>query len=248
MPFQKIVMPTMKELFVHQMENMILSGELSAGEQLPNERDLAAQMNISRTVVNSGIQELAKNGFVCIVPRKGTFVNDFLRQGNLGTLTSIFHHSGRQFDLSMLTALMEYRSINEQKCARLAAERHTAEDLKHMFELLEQLETCCDPEECAEVSTRFHRAIFIATQNLIYPLMYNSFQEMSLAVTRILFRHIPLSQVCSAMRAVAEAIAGRDADRAEALMSEHTVRCSQILLEQYPFGPAGAEAGRQAET
>ena len=210
MPFQKIVMPTMKELFVRQMENMILSGELSAGEQLPNERDLAAQMNISRTVVNSGIQELAKNGFVCIVPRKGTFVNDFLRQGNLGTLTSIFHHSGRQFDLSMLTALMEYRSINEQKCARLAAERHTAEDLKHMFELLEQLETCCDPEECAEV--------------------------------------IPLSHVCSAMRAVAEAIAERDAERAEALMSEHTVRCSQILLEQYPFGPAGTEAGGQAET
>ena len=55
MPFQKIVMPTMKELFVRQMESMILSGELAAGEQLPNERDLAAQMNISRTVVNSGI-------------------------------------------------------------------------------------------------------------------------------------------------------------------------------------------------
>ena len=185
MPFQKIVMPTMKELFVRQMESMILSGELSAGEQLPNERDLAAQMNISRTVVNSGIQELAKNGFVCIVPRKGTFVNDFLRQGNLGTLTSIFHHSGGQFDMSMLTALMEYRSINEQKCARLAAERHTAEDLKRMFELLEQMESCHAPEECAEISTQFHHAIFLATQNLIFPLMYNSFQEMSMAVTRI---------------------------------------------------------------
>ena len=33
MPFQKIVMPTMKELFVRQMESMILSGELAAGEQ-----------------------------------------------------------------------------------------------------------------------------------------------------------------------------------------------------------------------
>ncbi|MEZ3471150.1 MAG: FCD domain-containing protein [Schaedlerella sp.] len=247
MPFQKIVMPTMKELFVRQMESMILSGELAAGEQLPNERDLAAQMNISRTVVNSGIQELAKNGFVCIVPRKGTFVNDFLRQGNLGTLTSIFHHSGGQFDMSMLTALMEYRSINEQKCARLAAERHTAEDLKRMFELLEQMEACRDPEECAEISTRFHHAIFLATQNLIYPLMYNSFEEMSMAVTRILFRHLPLPQVCTAMRNVAEAIAARDTDQAEKLMAEHTVRCSQILMEQYPFGPVGAEPLKQTE-
>ena len=241
MPFQKIVMPTMKELFVRQMESMILSGELSAGEQLPNERELAAQMNLSRTVVNSGIQELANNGFVCILPRKGTFVNDFLRQGNLGTLTSIFHHSGGQFDRSMLIALMEYRSINEQKCARLAAERRTDEDLKRMLELLEQLEACSCPEECAEVSTQFHRAIFIATQNQIYPLMYNSFQEMSTAVTRILFRHIPLPQVCTAMRSVAEAIANQDAQQAEKCMTEHTVRCTEILLQQYPFGSAGLE-------
>ena len=140
--------------------------------------------------------------------------------------------------MSMLTALMEYRSINEQKCARLAAERHTAEDLKRMFELLEQMESCHAPEECAEISTQFHHAIFLATQNLIFPLMYNSFQEMSMAVTRILFRHLPLPQVCTAMRSVAEAIAAQDADLAEALMAEHTVRCSQILLEQYPFGQA----------
>ena len=130
--------------------------------------------------------------------------------------------------MSMLTALMEYRSINEQKCARLAAERHTAEDLKRMFELLEQMEACRDPEECAEISTRFHHAIFLATQNLIYPLMYNS-------------------QVCTAMRNVAEAIAARDTDQAEKLMAEHTVRCSQILMEQYPFGPVGAEPLKQTE-
>lgn len=241
MPFQKIVMPTMKELFVRQMESMILSGELAAGEQLPNERELSAQMNISRTVVNSGIQELAKNGFVCIVPRKGTFVNDFLHEGNLGTLTSIFHHNDGQFDKPMLTSLMEYRSINEQKCARLAAERRTEENIKDIFELLEQLETCSDPDSFAETSTLFHHAIFIATQNLIYPLMYNSFQEMNETVTRILFRHIPVKQACAAMRGVADAIAAQDAARAEALMAEHTARCTRILLEKYPFGAAGAE-------
>lgn len=237
MPFQKIVMPTMKELFVRQMESMILSGELAAGEQIPNERELAAQMNISRTVVNSGIQELAKSGFVYIVPRKGTFVTDFLKQGNLGTLTSIFLHNGGQFDRPMLTALMEYRSINEQKCTRLAAERRTEEDLEDIYELLAQLESSNSPEEAAKASSRLHHAIFLATQNMIYPLMFNSFQEMNMAVTRILFRHIPISQACAAMRGVIDAIAAKDAARAESLMAGHTARCTQILLEQYPFGP-----------
>ena len=241
MPFQKIVMPTMKELFVRQMESMILSGELAAGEQLPNERDLAAQMNISRTVVNSGIQELAKNGFVCIVPRKGTFVNDFLRQGNLGTLTSIFHHSGGQFDMSMLTALMEYRSINEQKCARLAAERHTAEDLKRMFELLEQMEACRDPEECAEISTRFHHAIFLATQNLILSpdvqfLWGNEFgSDADPLPPPPAFSDLHChAQRCGGHRGTGCG-SGRRADGG----AYGTVQPD--LMEQYPFGPVGTD-------
>lgn len=234
MPFQKIVLPTMKEMFVHQMEAMILAGELKVGEQLPNERELASQMNISRTVVNSGIQELAKNGFVYIVPRKGTFVNDFKHNGNLGTLTSIFSHGGGRFDMPMLISLMEYRSINEQKCASLAAQRRTEEDLEDIFALLERLESCTEPDAFTDISTQFHRAIFIATHNSIYPLMYNSFEEMIQVITRILFRNIPAADVCTMLRKVADAIEAQDAVLAESLMEEHAAICTEILTQQYP--------------
>ena len=39
MGFNKIVAVSMTELFVQQIENMILSGELAIGEQLPPARD-----------------------------------------------------------------------------------------------------------------------------------------------------------------------------------------------------------------
>ena len=35
MGFQKISSPSLTDLFVQQIENMILSGELAVGEQLP---------------------------------------------------------------------------------------------------------------------------------------------------------------------------------------------------------------------
>ena len=62
MEFEKISSPSLRELFVDQLENMILSGKLKIGEKLPPERQLAQMMQVSRAVVNSGIAELEKRG------------------------------------------------------------------------------------------------------------------------------------------------------------------------------------------
>lgn len=70
MEFSKLSAPTLKELFVEQLENLILSGKLSIGEKLPSERELADSMQVSRSVVNAGLAEIADKGFLEIVPRE----------------------------------------------------------------------------------------------------------------------------------------------------------------------------------
>ena len=76
MGFNKIVAVSMTELFVPQIENMILSGELAIGEQLPPARELSARMGVSRPVISAGLIELEKMGFVEIVARQGVYVSD----------------------------------------------------------------------------------------------------------------------------------------------------------------------------
>ena len=61
MEFQKISSPSLRDLFIEQLEHLILSGKLQVGEKLPPERQLAEMMQVSRAVVNSGISELEKN-------------------------------------------------------------------------------------------------------------------------------------------------------------------------------------------
>ena len=58
MGFEKLNSMSLTELFVQQLEDMILSGELEPGEQLPPARELAAQMGVSRPVVTAGLIEL----------------------------------------------------------------------------------------------------------------------------------------------------------------------------------------------
>ena len=63
MEFEKLVSPSLKDLFITHVEAMILSGELPVGQQLPPERQLAQSMGVSRAVVNSGVAELERRGF-----------------------------------------------------------------------------------------------------------------------------------------------------------------------------------------
>ena len=58
MEFSKITAPSLKDLFVQQLEEKILSGELPVGSKIPPERELAEKMRVSRAVVNGGINEL----------------------------------------------------------------------------------------------------------------------------------------------------------------------------------------------
>ena len=66
MEFEKISSPSLRELFVQQLEQMILSGKLPVGEKLPPERQLAQEMQVSRAVVNGGISDLEKKGFLVV--------------------------------------------------------------------------------------------------------------------------------------------------------------------------------------
>lgn len=81
MLFKKLSAPSLKELFVAELEGMILSGKLEIGAKLPPERELAESMQVSRAVVNSGLDEMEKKGFLVVKPRIGTFVADYRKYG-----------------------------------------------------------------------------------------------------------------------------------------------------------------------
>ena len=88
---------------------MILSGRLMVGEKLPPERELAESMQVSRAVVNSGITELARKGFLIIKPRVGTFVADYRRDGTMDTLMSIMNYNGGILREAEVRSILELR-------------------------------------------------------------------------------------------------------------------------------------------
>ena len=86
MKFKELVTPSLTDLFIKELQRMILSGELKIGDKLPTERELSENMKVSRAVVNGGLNQLAEMGFIRIAPRKGAYVNDYIESGNMEVL------------------------------------------------------------------------------------------------------------------------------------------------------------------
>ena len=117
MEFEKLVSPSLKDLFITHIEAMILSGELPVGQQLPPERQLAQSMGVSRAVVNSGVAELERRGFLEVRPRVGIFVTDYRRAGTLDTLKSIMTYNRGRLRNEEIRSILEIRDALDKLAA-----------------------------------------------------------------------------------------------------------------------------------
>lgn len=177
MEFTKLKAPTLKELFVREFEAMILSGKLKIGEKLPPERILAEQMQVSRAVVNSGIAELSRKGFLKVKPRSGVFVIDYRRHGTVETLLSIMNYNGGHLRKDEIRSILEIKMIVDKLAVELSVDRYTNEDISSLEYYLDKLQNQTNTtEKAADAAFSFYHELAMTSQNTLLPLIYRSFR------------------------------------------------------------------------
>ncbi|MGN0714167.1 MAG: FadR/GntR family transcriptional regulator [Anaerovoracaceae bacterium] len=176
MEFRKLSAPSLKDLFIQQLQGMILSGELPIGTRLPSERELAEQMQVSRAVVNGGLSVLEKQGFLEVHPRQGTLVADYRRNGSLSTLIAIMEYQGGVLGKEEIQSILEMRRALEHLVVRRTIEFSTDEELKELGEAVIQIGKAKTPEEAAESAFYFQHKLALISGNHIVPLFYYSFK------------------------------------------------------------------------
>ena len=75
-----------------QIKNMIISGQLAAGDPLPSMRFLAKELRISVITTERAYEELERDGFIVSITGKGSFVADknteLIKEQQLRTIES----------------------------------------------------------------------------------------------------------------------------------------------------------------
>lgn len=176
MEFQKISSPSLRELFVQQLEHMILSGKLKIGEKLPPERQLAETMQVSRAVVNGGISDLERKGFLTVKPRSGTYVADYRRKGTIDTLLSIMKYNGGRIRNEEIRSIFEVRTALDTLAAQLCIDRISDEDVELLREKTEQIQKAESTEQAIEAAFEFQHEFALLSKNTLIPLIFQSFR------------------------------------------------------------------------
>ena len=145
MEFDPLYAPSLKEMFIRQLQDRILSGELPVNTKLPPERELGEKMRVSRAVVNAGIAELARRGFLEVRPRQGTYVAAYRRNGNLDTLMAIMQYNGGVLGREEIRSILEVRWGLEQIAVSRAIDYASDEELEKLGEAVEELGTLPPP-------------------------------------------------------------------------------------------------------
>lgn len=228
MEFKKLNAPTLKELFVSELETRILSGQLKEGEKLPSERELAERMQVSRAVVNAGIAELARKGFLIVKPRSGVTVADYRREGTVETLLSIMKYNGGQLGRTEVKSILEFKLIVDKLAVELTVDKIGEADLNRLAEKLLSLEEQVDvPKMVADAAFDFYHEIAMISGNTLLPLIYRSFRVPVIHLwTRFVIKYGSATVVSNAS-AIYRALEARD--RAAAVQAVENAVSASIL-------------------
>lgn len=188
------------ERVVRQLRDDILDGVRTPGSKLV-ERDLAADLGVSRVPVRDALKALVAEGLVTPRPRTWAVV--------------------REFTASDIADLQEVRAALEVLTFKLAATRHSRAGLDQLRAALDE-ETAAaaagDAVTAHRAAADFHEAVTAMAGNELL-------NELELTLRSrmrwLLGQHEDLERVAGEHRELYDAIARRDVDAVEALLMEH---------------------------
>jgi DNA-binding GntR family transcriptional regulator len=200
-----------------KLEDEILSGKLTRGTAL-TEISLSERLGVSRTPVRSALHRLAEEGLVEAVANKGCVV--------IGITNAD------------LVDIYKIRVRLEGLASAIAATRITEEGLNALRESVELAEFYIsknDTEKLKELDSEFHETIYRSTGNRLLCKTLSelhrkikSYRKLSLTVPGRLERSV------LEHREIYQAIAIRDAEKADMLTSLHIERALENVLSTLP--------------
>ncbi|MDQ0037995.1 DNA-binding FadR family transcriptional regulator [Variovorax boronicumulans] len=189
------------------IRNEISAGRWAIGARIPIEPQLAQLLGVSRGTVREAVKTLVSRGLLEVRQGSGTYV----RSGYDPSA------SLQKMRLASLRDQFEVRRALEVEAARLAAVRHTARDLRRLHTLLDKRgvpDAEDDGDGFVERDLAFHLAIVDISGNLALAetcRFITGYIKETIAST--LSTSLPEPDE-AAHRAVVEAIASRDPERA----------------------------------
>lgn len=205
---------SLTELAVARLREAIVEGDLNLGERI-SEAALAAALGISKTPVREALARLQTEGLVVILPRRGTFV--FMVTG------------------SEVRAISELRLTLETAALRLALARNPRPLVADLSEIVGRMEAAHGQGEIRQylrLDSAFHEQFFRHCENAYLAEAYRLIVAKIAALrTHLSVRPMQIEESLVEHRAIVDAIAAGDPERAIAVLDHQIARMVQSFAD-----------------
>lgn len=239
----------LKERVISQLRRLIDEGGLGPGDQLPSERELSEQLQVSRGTVREALQFLQALGRLEIRHGSGTFVRASSRDD--ARLRSEWREWVRRHS-DQVRELLEVRKGLESFVAELAAERIEAGSAGAMLGALQQMEAAAreqDVTALVEADVLFHDALVQAASNSVLRDLTTMLGQQLIPERAAIFdmhEDRPWRSV-NEHRAIYEAVQAGDGPAARRAVFNHLSSVQQdldLLLSEAGTAPEAPEPGQ----
>ena len=219
---------------ISYVRQRLISGELKVGDRLPPERDLCAQLDISRPSLREGLRALSILGLISVQQGRGAFIGkaDISVVGDALVFT-LAQESNAVEDVLQARIAIECQAI--RLACRTATDRHLAELNEKLTHLVDTLD---DPERGGGADHEFHFALVESSQSPTLITMYRAIKPLLLR-SHVERRRLsaPDPEVTSflvqAHRDVFVALVNGDPDEADNRMREHFEISARLRRNQF---------------
>jgi GntR family transcriptional regulator, transcriptional repressor for pyruvate dehydrogenase complex len=212
------------EQLVERLLALVQELDLQPGDRLPPERELSADMGVSRASVRQALVVLEVQGVVEVRHGEGAILRE--ARSRDAVLSGVTAHRRR------LPEVIEAREALEVQLAALAARRRTADDLTRIDRALDDMaEEVERGERGLDGDEKFHGAVTAAARS---GLLADLMQEISAAIRESRVESLSQpdrpAQSLASHRQIAEAIRLADPEAAARAMREHIHLVSDVAL------------------
>ncbi len=152
----------------------IIDNSFPVNSFLPNERELAQSLGITRPTLREALQRLARDGWVEIHQGKPTRVMDYWKEGNLNVLFSLSKIEG-YLPAHFIIYLLQTRTLLSPTYTKLAIIHHREEVI---LLLRKSPSPSGSPEEFSNFDLELHTKLTQFSENPVFTLILNGFQDL----------------------------------------------------------------------
>jgi GntR family transcriptional repressor for pyruvate dehydrogenase complex len=131
---------TVTEQIMEKIADLITTGQLKPGEKLPNERELATQLGVTRGRVREALRALSLVGLITIKAGEGSFVTEREMPIAADTIVWMFHN-----ELHNIDEVYAARKLIESEIYLTAAKNITEEQLRQLEAKMEVITRLREP-------------------------------------------------------------------------------------------------------